>query len=60
MEVEPEENIPLAQSALDYGWEKIIDPDGPPAGLLQAVTDYKPAFTNALHLEEDTTKENVA
>ena len=26
-----------AQDALDFGWERIIDPEGPPEGLLEHV-----------------------
>lgn len=33
------------QDARDLGWERIIDPDGPAEGQIEAVTTAKPVLT---------------
>ena len=40
------------QDALDLGWEKLIDADGPPEGLSEHVTTEQPAITGCLIAEQ--------
>jgi len=36
------------QDAMDMGWEKLIDPDGPPEGLCEHVTLERPEIAGCL------------
>ena len=52
VDVEPEANIPLAETALDTAWQAVINPDEPPAGLVEHVSAARPALTgNMLQAE---------
>ena len=43
------------QTALDFGWEKLLDPEGPPEGLSEHVTVEKPPVEGCLTVGEPTT-----
>lgn len=48
VEMEGEHSQANAQDALDHGWEKIIDPNGPAEGLVTVVTAEQPVIAGVL------------
>lgn len=39
IEVKAEEKVPLAITARDYAWERLINPDEPPEGMVEHVAE---------------------
>lgn len=37
VDVDQNKGIPAAQQVQDLGWDKLIDPDGPPEGMVERV-----------------------
>lgn len=59
VDVELEANIPVAQTALDEAWERVIDANGPPEGLVEHVSLEQPVLINNLLVGEATTRQEV-